>query len=276
MQIKPRSFPLSVLKQGVPRHWLGGSVLATHLANGVNLLFPAGERFFVRSVRHYLKQIENDPALVEAVRGFAAQEGHHARAHEEVFELLEQQGYDIKGFLRSYERLAYGVIEKLAPPSLRLATTAACEHFTAVMAENFLTEMVDEMGLDPAMRQLFMWHACEEIEHRAVAFEVFQRVDGRHSMRMAGLAMATATLAGFWIAATIHLLRQEKRGVTGTLRREGQQMKDRQPFSRRVFGRGIKEYTAKDFHPSNRKDLDELAAAFLEKFAVMSSAQATA
>ncbi|MBL8742728.1 MAG: metal-dependent hydrolase, partial [Myxococcales bacterium] len=225
MQIKPRSFPLSVLRHGVPRHWLGGSALATHLANGVNLLFPAGERFFVRSVRHYLKQIEDDPTLVEAVRGFAGQEGHHARAHEEVFELLEQQGFEIKGFLRAYEAIAYRVIERLAPPALRLATTAAAEHFTAVMAENFLTEMVDEAGLDPAMRQLFMWHACEEIEHRAVAFEVFQRVDGRYPMRMAGLAMATATLAGFWIAATIYLLRQEERGVVGALRRDGKAMK---------------------------------------------------
>lgn len=276
MQIKPRSFPLSVLKQGVPRHWLGGSVLATHLANGVNLLFPAGERFFVRSVRHYLKQIENDPALIEAVRGFAGQEGHHARAHEEVFALLEQQGYDIKGYLRAYEALAFGAIERLATPSLRLATTAACEHFTAVMAENFLTEMVDEPSVDLAMRQLLMWHACEEIEHRAVAFEVFQRVDGRFAMRMAGLAMATATLGGFWVAATLHLLRQEKGGVLGTLRREGAAMKERQPFSRRVFGRGIREYMDKNFHPKNRADLDELAARYLEKFAEMNRAEAAA
>jgi uncharacterized protein len=276
MLIKPRSFPLSVLKEGVPRHWLGGSALATHLANGVNLLFPAGERFFVRSVRHYLKQIECDPALVEAVRGFAGQEGHHARAHEEVFALLEQQGYDIKGFLRAYEAVAYRVIERLAPPSLRLATTAACEHFTAVMAENFLTEMVDEAGLDPAMRTLFMWHACEEIEHRAVAFDVFQRVDARYSMRMAGLAMATLMLGGFWVAATIHLLRQEQRGALGTLRREGAAMKERQPFSRRVFGRGIREYTQRNFHPSARTDLDALAARFLEKFTEMNRAGAAA
>jgi uncharacterized protein len=276
MQIKPRSFPLSVLKQGVPRHWLGGSVLATHLANGVNLLFPAGERFFVRSVRHYLKQIEADPTLLEAVKGFAGQEGHHARAHEEVFELLEQQGYEIKGYLRAYEALAYRVIERIAPPSLRLATTAACEHFTAVMAESFLKEMVHEEGIDAGMRQLLMWHACEEIEHRAVAFEVFQRVDGRHAMRMAGLGLATLTLGGFWIAATIYLLRQEQSGVAGTLRREGAVMKERQPFSKRVFGRGIKEYIERDFHPSKRTDLDELAAVYLEKFADISRASAAA
>jgi len=276
MQIKPRSFPLSILREAVPRHWLGGSALATHLANGVNLLFPAGERFFVRSVRHYLKQIENDPALVEAVRGFAGQEGHHARAHEEVFELLERQGYEIRGFLRAYEALAFGVIEKAAPPALRLATTAACEHFTAVMAESFLKEMSDQPNVDAAMRKLLSWHACEEIEHRAVAFEVFQRVDGRYAMRIAGLAMATTLLAGFWIAGTRHLLAQEKAGVLRTIRREGAAIKERQPFSRRVFGRGIREYVARDFHPSHRTDLDDLAAAFLKKFDVMNQPTAVA
>ena len=54
---------------GVPRHWFGGNVVATHVANGVNLLFPAGERFFVRSVHHYLDRID-DEHLRARVKGF--------------------------------------------------------------------------------------------------------------------------------------------------------------------------------------------------------------
>src|SRR5262249_40250823 len=37
----------------VPKNWLGGNAFATHLANSLNLVFPAGERSFVRSVRKY-------------------------------------------------------------------------------------------------------------------------------------------------------------------------------------------------------------------------------
>src|SRR5687768_10365476 len=75
----------------IPRHWLGGDPVSTHVANGVNLLFPAGERFFVRSVNRYLDQLK-DPKLVARVRGFFGQEGRHARAHEDTFETMRAQG----------------------------------------------------------------------------------------------------------------------------------------------------------------------------------------
>ena len=62
----------------VPKRWFGGSIAATQVANGVNLLFPAGERFFVRSVKHYLDELD-DPELVAQVRGFFGQEGRQGR-----------------------------------------------------------------------------------------------------------------------------------------------------------------------------------------------------
>jgi len=80
--------------EDVPRRWFGQSVMGTHICNGVNLLFPAGERFFIRSVRHYLAQIE-DEELAADVRGFFAQEGRHAQLHERFFETLRAQGYEI-------------------------------------------------------------------------------------------------------------------------------------------------------------------------------------
>src|SRR5687767_4071585 len=120
------------LDAGVPRHWLAGSAFASQMANGICLLFPAGERFFVRSVRRYLEGL-GDAELSEQAKAFFGQEGRHARAHEDFFGVLEGQGYRLRGFLRWYERIAYGGIERLAPPQLSLATTAALEHFTAVL-----------------------------------------------------------------------------------------------------------------------------------------------
>ena len=126
----------------MPRRWFARSVLGTHLANGLNLLFPAGERFFVRSVRRYLDRIE-DPQLREDIKGFSGQEGLHAYAHERYFKALEKQGYDIRRFLSFYETFAYGIVEKVAPGQLCLAATAACEHFTATMAANALAREAD-------------------------------------------------------------------------------------------------------------------------------------
>src|SRR5438093_12795425 len=122
----------------VPRAWLAKSLVASHIANGVNLLFPAGERFFVRSVHHYMDRI-TDPGLRAEVKGFAGQEGRHANAHERYFDTLRAHGYDLDAILEPYERIAFGIIEKHSPPALRLAATVASEHFTAILAEDALT-----------------------------------------------------------------------------------------------------------------------------------------
>ena len=192
--IRPRAFP-GRFDASIPKHWFAGSVFATHLANGVNLLFPAGERFFVRSVRAYLEQVKDDPELVEAIRGFSGQEGRHAQAHERFFEILEGQGYAIRPYLEAYERIAYGFIEKVSPPKLRLATTAAAEHFTAVMAENFLLDS-EALDLHPVMKELLQWHAAEEIEHRTVAFDVYEHLHGGWALRAFGALRARAS--GSW------------------------------------------------------------------------------
>lgn len=249
---------------GVPRHWFGGNVVATHVANGVNLLFPAGERFFVRSVKHYLDGID-DETLRARVRGFFGQEGRHAKEHDEYNRILESQGYEVDRFLRLYERIAYGFIERVSPPPLRLAATAACEHFTAILAENALRMRFLEVA-DERMRALLLWHASEEIEHRDVAYDVLQHVDPSYRLRVAGLVVGGACLATFWTAASLHLLAQERNqhGTRALLRgwRELRRHRDQVTGRKPIFVDGIKQYLRRDFHPS-QNDLDALARDYL-------------
>jgi uncharacterized protein len=255
---RPRS-PGVDLDAPIPRHWFGGNAVATHIANGVNLLFPAGERFFVRSVNHYLDAVD-DAALRAQIKGFFGQEGRHAKEHERVFAILEEQGYDVARFLRVYERIAYGALEKIAPPALRLSVTAACEHFTAIMAENALKGRILDAA-HPSMRALFLWHAAEEIEHRAVAFDVLREVSPSYALRVAGMALAASLLAGFWLAATVTLVLQE-RGVPRARLLEDWGVARSTRKERAVFLPGIREYLRPDFHPS-QKDTDRLAHAYL-------------
>jgi uncharacterized protein len=264
--IVPRRSPVSTAE--VPRHWFGGDPVATHIANGVNMLFPAGERFFVRSVNHYLDRID-DPGLRAQVRGFFGQEGRHAKAHDDYNERLRQQGYQIDGFLAMYEKVARGVLERTAPPALRLAATAAAEHFTAIMAENALSRNVLEQA-DPTMRELLTWHAAEEIEHKAVAFDVLRAVNPSYALRMAGLTYATVSLVSFWILGTTTLLRQD--GLTRRdVRRRMREMRGENPIVRNVFLRGIREYMRRDFHPDDN-DNYHLARARLERMAAAGAA----
>jgi len=98
------------------------------------------------------------------------------------------------------------------------------------------------------MQELLAWHAAEEIEHKAVAFDVLRTVDPSYAWRIAGLVYSTVMLGGFWFWATTMLLRQEKLGWRETLR-QLRAMQKQDPVVRRVFLRGIRQYLRRDFHP---------------------------
>jgi predicted metal-dependent hydrolase len=241
--------------------------------NGVNLLFPGGERFFVRSVRHYLDRVT--PDLAERVRTlFFAQEGRHAQAHEKLFDAMRVQGYDIDPLLTRYHRIAYDWIEKASPPAVRLSVTVAVEHFTATMAEGALTARSLEPA-DPEVRHLLEWHAVEELEHKAVAFDVLEQVAPSYALRMIGLIVATVTLGSFWIFATRELLHQDGSSLREAarelraLREAAVDRDERDPHEtivRGVFLRGIREYIRPGFHPMNR-DHEKLIAETLSRLA---------
>lgn len=258
---KVRKAPVGANAGDIPRHWFANVALFTHISNGVNLLFPAGERFFVRSVRHFEDRID-DPILKAQIKGFYGQEGRHAKAHEDVIELLRKQGYEVDAFLSFYESFAFGVLERITSPQLHLAATAAAEHFTAILAEGALERRVLDAA-HPAMRDLLFWHAAEEIEHKAVAFDVLQAVAPSYPLRLAGLAYATFSLAGFWALGTAMLMRQEEASLKEMLAhaKEAKGDQDR-PIAREVFWEGIKDYVRPDFHPNDRAN-GGLAASYL-------------
>lgn len=278
-RIRPRAPHLRF--EDVGRYWFAGSRAATHISNGVNLLFPAGERFFVRSVRHYLDRIS--PELGAQVKGFCGQEGRHAQAHERLFETLRAQGFDIDSILRLYERIAYGLIERAASPSLRLSVTVALEHFTALMAEDALT--FDALAeAEPEIRRLLEWHAVEELEHKAVAFDVLAAVAPSYWLRAAGMSIAAVTLAGFWLYASGELMKQdgsslrESKKELEELRRLAKAEGDHraaEPIGERIFVRGIREYLKPGFHPMQR-DHSELIARTLARLAAEGVVDASA
>jgi predicted metal-dependent hydrolase len=238
----------------VPRHWLANNAAATAISNGINMLFPHGERFFVRSVHYFLDQIE-DEELRAQVKAFFKQEGQHAHAHDELNDVMRDHGLEIDGFLERYRQIV-SWLEARLPAKLNLAGTAAAEHFTAILAEGaFSKGLLD--SVHPKMQELLSWHAAEEIEHKAVAFDVLRTVDPSYALRVAGLAYATVMLGAFWLWATTMLLRQERLGLRGTLRELGK-LRQRDPVIRRVFVRGIRQYLRRDFHPNDNQN-DHLA-----------------
>jgi hypothetical protein len=153
------------------RHWLDGDPVATAVFNALSLTFPDGERLFMDAVRHYRDRVSGK--LSDDVRGFIAQEAIHSREHHALNQLIDRAHYtaapEIEAQIR--ERVAFS---RSRGPMAMLISTIALEHFTAMMAESHIRHR-DELfqKTDPAIERLWRWHALEETEHKAVAYDVF-------------------------------------------------------------------------------------------------------
>ncbi len=158
-------------------NWLNGNPFLTTFFNSMSIFFPVGEKFFIDSVRYYRDQI-TDPALKKDVRGFCGQEGFHRREHQHYNETLcAARGYELAALESSIHKLVDMANKKFSPIE-RLAATITVEHLTSIMAQQILNKNSFMDTADPAMAALWRWHSAEEIEHKAVAFDVFKAVGG--------------------------------------------------------------------------------------------------
>ena len=162
----------------VPRYWYRGNPWITHYLNALSAVFPDGERFFIHSVRNVQDKV-TDPALQAQVRAFIGQEANHGKEHEAFNRLLEERhGVPMASTARFTKNWLLGTARRL-PARRQLAITIALEHFTAILAHQLLERPEIAEVLDSAEGEMFLWHAVEETEHKAVAFDVYTAVYGR-------------------------------------------------------------------------------------------------
>lgn len=174
----------------IPKYWMANDPFKTRVIDGVQMSFPDGERYFISSVRNFKDRI-TDPELLKAVKDFSFQEGQHGKVHTDFNKRLIKQGVPVDKMLKVINKIMNRRLEKLSP-EYNLAMTAALEHFTAMMAEMFFAKKEVMAGADHRVRSMLAWHAIEEMEHKAVAFDVMQKV-AKVGYFTRCLAMAHAT-----------------------------------------------------------------------------------
>lgn len=245
----------------IPRYWFQDNPVITHNFNGYNLLFPEFERFFVRSVWSFKSQIK-DQTLLEQIKAFTGQEASHAQAHEGYFKVLRQQGYRIDNLLKYYKKYAH-FIERNATPKLRLALTAAAEHYTATIAGIVLTtpELLEDMH--PTMKKLIIWHSAEEVEHRSVAFDTMDAVGVTIFMRRIAFIMTSIDMFIWSTLTSFMLLRQDKISLFKSFRYKRQYNRQFKGLNSRMR-RSLLAYLKKDFHPSQFDFMDQAHTALKE------------
>ena len=75
----------------IPEFWYDNDPFKTLLLSALSGGFPAGEHFFIHSIRHFQDQIK-DPELRQAVRAFIGQEAHHSKEHDVLNDLMIKHG----------------------------------------------------------------------------------------------------------------------------------------------------------------------------------------
>ena len=249
--------PAFNVSEDAPKYFYRGEKGVTALLYALSAVFPEGERMFIDAVHHYRDRVTDD-ALQKDMRAFAGQEAQHGRLHEAYNAYAMARGFDVDPISQSVkERNA--LLKKRLPPVARLATTAALEHFTALLAEVLLGDEHFLDGVDPAHAELWRWHAAEEAEHKAVAFDVLDEVSGSYLVRMRSYLVVSVMFPSFTLLHTLHLMRPDgtlgdARAYLGLLR-----FLFVTPGVLPKIAPGWRAYFRPDFHPWSRDDRELLA-----------------
>ena len=247
--IQPRKMDFS-FDPAMPRYWFDDDQFKTILLTALSCTFPEGERFFVRSVRHYQKQIQ-DPLLREQVKGFIGQEAHHGNEHDAFNHFMESKGVPT-GKVDEFVNRGMRFMAKHLSPQRQLAKTCALEHFTAMLAELMLEHPDFFKGMDERMLPLWLWHAVEESEHKAVAFDVYQDQVDNYWVRTSEMAFTTVEFISFTIFHYYQLRKDMDDPTDWRSVRGGINWLLGKPGWLRKLGKSYLAYYKRDFHPAKR------------------------
>lgn len=175
----------------IEKFWYKGNPWTTSFVNALSAVFPDGERFFIDTVRDH-KKYAKTPAMKKAVSSFIGQEGHHGKEHENFNKLMEKK-FDVPmSIVAKRTKYFLGANRKLLPKQYSLAITLALEHFTAIFADWLLKNPEFATDLNGAHGEMFLWHAVEETEHKAVAFDLYKAAYDDDAVRRLMMIYTTA------------------------------------------------------------------------------------
>ncbi|MFC7306010.1 metal-dependent hydrolase [Streptomyces monticola] len=255
-----------------PLHWIPDEPTATHVINVLHLLLPAGERWFVKVFKEGLPLV-TDPELLKDVKGFMGQEATHSVQHAYVLDHLAAQRLDTSAYTKYVDFLFEKILGEQPPMGapiptqewlrFRLAVIAAIEQFTAVLGNWVLhADALDEAGSDEIMLDLLRWHGAEEVEHRAVAFDMYQHCGGeglqRYARRVAGMAVTAPVMLYLWAWGAAYLIRHDPQlagRLRYSLREHNKAVRKGLLPTWKEIGAAVPRYLRRSYHPSQEGSL---------------------
>lgn len=230
------------------RYWFNQSVFKTHLFNSITIGTPEFEKYLIRHVKKRINFLDN-PQLKQQAEAFIYQESQHSHQHKKFWDNLRASGYKFDTYLRCIETILFDILEQQMSVNLNLAIAAGIEHLTTLIAE-FGLEVDLFAEAEPELKQLFEWHALEEIEHKTVLYDVLQNATNNYLLRQVGMFIAHILVLLFLNLGLAILLYQDRKLFDRKVWQELIEFwitKDK--FLYKALFNAI-NYLRKDFHPS--------------------------
>jgi len=166
----------------IPFQWLPSHPKFGLMADVISIIAIAFEKFIVASTRRAIPLIQ-DPQVVAEAEAFLRQEAQHAKNHRKHVAALVSQypGLEqtVDAAVASFDRLL-----ETEPLEFQLAYTADLEAtFTPIFKVMLDHEDTLFRPGDERVASLFLWHFCEEVEHRSSALIIFDAVVGNRWYR---------------------------------------------------------------------------------------------
>lgn len=170
---------------------------ASLIANGLSMMAPAFERYFIRAIRDAMPRIRST-AVREEADLFCRQEGQHSKTHIDHQEMLLRRHPALEA-VRDRVNRSYADLYENESTEFALAYATIIELGFKPMAKFLVgNRHILFADGDPRITALVLWHFVEEFEHRSSMFNVYQDVVGDYfyRLRMAGRTRRHVAMLG--------------------------------------------------------------------------------
>lgn len=151
---------------------------------GAWMMLPYLEPFLIRTVQAAMEQI-SDPELKDEMKRFCAQEGQHYRQHAKANEVIRRR-HPAGPSLAELEQVVDALFKRWSAEKPLKFCLAYAEGFESMTSAGARTQM--EIGMFDTMREpirgLMFWHIVEEVEHRSVCFDAYEKLCGDYLYRL--------------------------------------------------------------------------------------------
>ncbi len=151
------------------RHWVSGDPVATAFFNSLSISFPHAEIYMIDSLKPWRAHVSD--SMRKEINLFIQQELNHSREHVAFNRGMIEAGFEFQPVEKDIIKLVKEL--NMRSDLERLQMTICMEHLTAIISSELLSDDRHLARAESELHKLWIWHATEEIEHKAVAYNVW-------------------------------------------------------------------------------------------------------